>query len=315
MNTLDLTQKPDYLDWENLQGRARLLMCMWDGSEWHAWAPHPAGTGFLRLKPVDAAEIDYLAKAPARSSDVHLRWLEFMFQRAYYPDLAHFIDGVTTDVRSLAASLAKVDFFFEHRTAAGFGVARFVETEVEYIVGVCRSMYDLLYEVFLRIWADVQLIDASAVKCQLPRKLSKLVLRGERAATAEEIARDHCLPPMLAGFWSHSAPFFRELRKYRDLIQHKGHDAPRVLVTERGFAIEADSAPFSTFDCWNDTHRYGDRYVSLRPALAHTIRNTLFTFETFEASMKRTIVFPPEVAPGYHVFVRGAHTLSDPLIV
>lgn len=300
--------KPPYLDWDNLDGRERLVMNMWDGERWHAWRPDPDGDGVIAVPVADVIEMDYLAKTPARAGDVHLRWFEFMFQRAYYPELAWWIDGVTTDVRNLAASLAKIDFFFEKRDEIGAGVTRFVETEVEYIVGVCRSMFDLLHEVSVRLWSMTQSADGSKLeKLELP-KLSKVALRGERPATQQEIIERHKLPASLAAFYASSALFFSQLRKCRDLIHHKGHDAPRIVSLPRGFAIERSSQPFADFGVWKDEHVHEQSLASIRPPLAFMIERTLFAFEAFEHVTRDTVQFPPEIAPGYQVFIRGAHT-------
>jgi hypothetical protein len=308
VETTTAIAKPPYLDWDNLEGRERLLMNMWDGERWHAWRPDPDGDGVIAVPVSDVVEMDYLAKEAARAGDVQLRWFEFMFQRAYYPDLAWWIDGVTTDVRNLAASLAKIDFFFEKR-AEIVGVNRFVETEVEYIVGVCRSMFDLLHEVSMRLWAMTEAADGSALqKRELPKRLSRIALHDDRPATQAEIIARHKLPPQLAAFYGGIAPFFSQLRRCRDLIHHKGHDAPRIVTLPRGFAIERSSQPFLDFGVWKDEHLHEETLASIRPPLAFMVERTLIAFEFFERITRDTVQFPPEIAPGYHVFIRGAHT-------
>jgi hypothetical protein len=78
--------------------------------------------------------------------------------------------GVPVDM-ALAASLAKVDHFAGCSGSEGRDSAMFVSTEIEYLLGRSRSLFDNLQRVVNYVWSRIQLLDAEAQrikKKQLP---------------------------------------------------------------------------------------------------------------------------------------------------
>jgi hypothetical protein len=67
-----------YLDHANLHGRVVNLMPLWDGVRWYWWVPSPAG--LIDIRPAEAFQVDYVAKAPARSNDLLIPFVETMWQ-------------------------------------------------------------------------------------------------------------------------------------------------------------------------------------------------------------------------------------------
>ncbi len=282
------------------------MLPLWDGAEWHMYIDVP-GHGLIRAKIVDTIEMHYVAKEPARADDVYLHFLHVMYQRAYWPDLARFVHGISNDVRNCGASLAKIDHFFQHRENIGTtAISRFVQTEVEYLFGVCRSMLDLLHDVVSRLWSTVEWFDGR-VKRKLSERLSRVMLEGARPRTAEEIDAKYSVGPALSQFYAAHAPFFAALRKYRDNIYHHGHSAPSVLVLPHGFAIPRDTEPFASLGVWSEEDLCARDHAVLRPALVAVALNTISACESFIHALELTVALPPEVAPGYRLFLRTPH--------
>jgi hypothetical protein len=279
---------------------------MWDGGEWHVYIDLP-GHGLIRAAVVDTIEMHYVAKETARADDVYVHFFHVMHQRAYWPDLARFVHGISNDIRNCGASLAKIDHFFQHREVIDTSaISRFVETEVEYLFGLCRSMLDLLHDVVSRVWAAVEWRDGR-VKRKLSERLSRVMLDGDRPRTAEEIDAKYSVGPALAQFYAGHAPFFAALRRYRDNIYHHGHSAPSVLVLSHGFAIQRETEPFASLGVWNEEDYCARDHAALRPALAAVVLNTISACESFIHALEQTVLLPPEVAPGYRVFLRTPH--------
>jgi hypothetical protein len=75
--TIDELKKLPYLDLSALDGRTVQLMPLWGGTSWRMWVD--TEVGLIEGKIVDALESDYLAKQPAKETDlfipfVHLIW-------------------------------------------------------------------------------------------------------------------------------------------------------------------------------------------------------------------------------------------------
>jgi len=297
--------KIPYIDAENLGGRTVTTLTFWENQEWHMWIVTPDGLLPMKGQPVEA---DYFGRERESDSDACIAFLDFMAQRACWIDPLRPIGGLSCDIHNLGASLAKIDLFFEVSKDRSTEVTRFVLTELEYIFGVCRSIFDLLQKTIARIWNRVTPVDKSLVKKNLPDSFRGMVMRERVRMSVEEIMERWGIPQQLADYYFRQGPFFESLRSYRDQIAHHGRDLRFLFVTERGFAIRADTEPFASFSVWNDEHMLTNRLASLRPVLAHIITETLRACEEFTDVMQRFVVFPPPIAPGFTLFCRGHHT-------
>lgn len=306
-------KKVSYLDTASLDGRVVNLMPLWDGERWHQWVPSPQG--LVEIRPVDAVEGDYVGRNAAHQADLLIPFVELMWQRASYPEICPLIQAICEDFHNMGTSVAKLRHFFDSRSRLTAGDAtRFVATELEYIVILTRTVFDLLQETISRLWKDnVRLNDLELEKFRrghkLPDSFSRMTLRDKQAIrTAEEIERDFGLPSVLATEYANHAEFFCQLRNTRDAIVHGGNRIGLIFPTERGFCVDSREAPFSLFVTWHDTHRYNENLVSVLPWVASVVLNTINACNRLMLVVASVIKFPPEIAPGYRVFVRGPST-------
>ncbi len=297
--------KIPFIDAENIGGRALTTLSFYYEHKWHLWIPTPDGLQFILGQPVEG---DYFAKSPENENDVYLEFLNFMAQRACWLDALKPISGIQSDIHNLAASLAKIELFHKVSSTKGTEVARFVSTEIEYIFGVCRSLFDLLQETIGSIWERIKVVDTTITKKNLPSSFRRMVINHRERMTIEQIEERWCIPRHLAEYYYRQGEFFEILRSYRDRISHHGHDLKFLYVTEKGFAVSAYADPFSLFDVWNEEHMQTNSLASLRPVLAHIITETLRACEEFTRVIQRIVEFPPPIAPEFKLYLRGHHT-------
>jgi hypothetical protein len=140
-----------YLKTEHLGGRTVNLMPLWDGTNWQMWLPTPVG--LVKGKVTDTIEGDYVAVAAAKQSDLFIPFVHLMWQRASWPEICPLIRAICDDFHNMGTSVAKLRHFFNHRSGLAHGAAtRFAGTEVEYIVILTRTVFDLLQEMISIIW-------------------------------------------------------------------------------------------------------------------------------------------------------------------
>ena len=296
-----------HLDLAHLNGRNIPFHPLHDGSGWHLWIPGPQG--LFETKPIDAGETSYFATAKAAESDFHSPFLEFFEQRAYWPDITRFIEGIGADLLNLSACFAKIELIFHHCPHHSVGYSRMIATEIEYVFLTCRGIFDLLQEIMHRLWKKVTLLDGTKKKINLPEKTyRKVVLDGDHPRTSQEIAERFVLPMEIANVYATSTPFFFWLRDYRDLIAHSGHTPRHVYRLERGFAISKEDRPFRDMKIWCDANSGINHLGSVLTVVAHIIQTTFGTCDEFALELQRLIQFPPPVAPNYRIFTRGAQT-------
>jgi len=302
-----------YLDTKNLGNRNVNLMPLWDGDRWHLWLPTP--NGLINTRPIDAVQIDYVATQPARESDLFIPFVDLMWQRASWPEICPLISAICDDFHNMGTSLAKLRLFFDsrHKIDNGF-TSNFAATEVEYLIILARTIFDLLQEIISRMWSNyVRLADEEAESRRrgrsIPETFSKLVLREKKfLKTASEIEQQYGIPNVIAIQYERSAGFFAELRNIRDRIVHGGSGIRTIFDTEKGFCVSLRDEPFCNFDCWNGSHKYNENLVSILPWISSIIVKTIESCNSLMSAFASVIMFPPELAPGYRVFVRGPAT-------
>jgi len=285
-----------------------LLNALNDQGKWELWVPSKTGLVNIRSEPIEAC---YFARQVARNGDGYFSFLDLMYRHAFFPELKPVLRGVVDDLHNLAASLEKVNLLFEQWTRNNASVSRrFISTELEYTLATCKSLFDLLQWCTSTLWKRFRYLDPLKEKRALPKRFSKMVLYGQRVLTAKEIAERRCIPPDLASFYAKRAPFFQWVKDYRDYVSHRGGGFSIVFQTERGFAISTDTRPFSSMTIWNSDNTLPNNLGSVRSAMAHLILTTLTAFEEWTNCIAQIIQLPGDIAPGFHVFVRSAHSAT-----
>jgi hypothetical protein len=214
----------------------------------------------------------------------------------------------------MGTSLAKLKHFFHSQTGLPpRSASRFAYTELEYLIMLTRTVFDLLQEMISTVWVNhVQLLDQDAENRRRSRKLpttfSRLVLRDKQdPRSASEIESEFGLPRPLAEQYARVTSFFSQLRDLRDAVVHGGTGVGEIYVTERGFCINPKHRPFSTFDGWRPEHYYNENIASVLPWVANLILQTIQACNGLMTAFAQVIQLPPEIAPGYLVYVRGPH--------
>jgi hypothetical protein len=299
-----------YLNVDELGDRRVNLMPLWNGEYWRQWVATPSAV--VELKVVDTVEADYVAVRPAKESDFFIPFVDLMWQRGSWPEVCPLICSLCDDFRNLGISVAKLRFFFDSRSDSSQPFSRFAQTEFEYITILARSVFDLLQEMISILWQKkVRLLDAVADtrrrSQKLPETFSSIVIQEKTIRTAQGISERFGLPMQLAEEYASIAPFFSRLRNARDAIVHGGSATGYIFTTERGFCVDPKERPFVWFPDWQQEHRYNDNLVSVLPWIADLVLGTIDACSRLMNAFGSIIRFPPEIAPGYRVFVRGPH--------
>lgn len=293
-----------YLNLKALEGRPIPVHSFHDGNRWHEWIP--LGNGLLQpLQIHDAIEVVYLAEKPVCASDAYLSFVDFIYKYVQNKDTHSFIHAITSDIFNLSASLKKIDLLGISEDLGGS--KRLVTTELEYLFLLCRSMFDLLQEIILRIWDTVHLIDTSIKKKQLPSSFRKVVLKDNIIRTSQEIQERFGLSPAIAKWYSDCAPFFCKLKDARDAIVHQPIGEPLIFVDGKGISIGVDSSPlpFRRMMEWPESILENAHTGPLNFFVAHFIHETLAACEKFVPAITQEIQFAPDFAPNHRFFMRS----------
>lgn len=298
-------EKVSYIKVDSFDDRVIPMQpCYLGESNWEAWIS--TEKGLLPMKVVDVADACYFSKEPANSKDVHIGFISLIMKRAYFKDLVHFENGILEDINNLSASVAKINLFHEIWRGDNKKITRrFVTTEMEYIFKVCRSLFDLLQEVIMKIWARFKYVDTSLTTKKLKPTFSKMVLSNNKLSTAEEIAERFQIPMPLADFYRRNGVFFSWLRSYRDKISHGGNSIHSLYMMDDGFAISTEVEPFKNLHIWDYADLKPNGLGSVRSVVSYAILNTLHALEDFSSAIQSIMQLPPDIAPNHEVYIRG----------
>lgn len=305
---MEQLQQLSHIKTADLGDRALNMMPLWDGEIWHSWITIDGKV--TPFKVAGVVEGDYLATAPQTSSDLFFPFVDLMWQRASWPEIVPLITAIEKDFLKMGTSIAKLKHIHRTRKLSTDGAARaFASTELEYLVILCRTVFDLTQELLARVWnGRVKLLDPELERVRKQHKLnetfSKVCLKEDTIRTSEELRQTYALPQQMADQYVRAAPFFLELRKFRNGIVHSGTPLCFLFDTERGFCIDKGSYMLKAVPC-AFTHEYNDNLVSILPWLAELIVQTTTRCTSLVNAFASVIPLPEPIAPGYRVFTKA----------
>lgn len=290
-------------------GRAASLDPVFDGSKWHLWAPIAGKLQFVIGEPIQG---QYWAKKPAAPNDVYVAFIDFFYQHGSWPDVISPLHSMRNDIFHLGACWAKLELYFRAREEWKYKVVDFVQTDIEYIFVVCRSIYDLSQKVIANIWRNhIEFTDPATEKKRkgspLPPSFAAISLDGDKPIPAQLLTDKYGLPPKLATVYAEEAPFFKALRDVRVGIEHYGKEFQYSFDVEGGFAVDSRDAVLSSLYQWPPEQVTKNGLAPLNPFLAHVINKTFGSMDRLTRALAGDFAWGPAAAPGYHMFLRGYH--------
>ncbi len=296
-----------YLDATTLAGRFLPTLAFHDHG-WRLWLPAGERRELLIETKGVPAEACYFARAPEASSDLHLPFLELLAQRANYSQLQHAFGGIIDDIFNLAGSLAKFALLEQSRDRVPHGLSRMVTSEVEYVLMVVRSLFDLFQEAMMKIWDGVVLFEPRAVKHRLKTSFSDMLSYKGLSSDTEIIAQRFGLPIEIASCYARSRQVFDRIKRLRDNIVHHGSQLPNIYGGKYSFLIAKLDNPFPDSDIWRADEYQPNDLVPLLPVLETLVYQSFAICNDLAGALQNTIKLPPPIVPGMLFFARGYFT-------
>ena len=150
------------------------------------------------------AESSYFGKTAELQDDVFFEFIDFIVQHLSYEHITDTVDRTVEDIRNLAASISKLGLYEELPSAKNTGKRRLIISELEYIFGICRSLYDLLQELIVGVWEITQI----SGKNELPQSFAKIALHGDQPTPSDKLQKDYDLLTPFAEFYEAEADDF-----------------------------------------------------------------------------------------------------------
>jgi hypothetical protein len=296
-----------YLTCVPRDGRA-LLFQPWydiDTRSWHMYAEIDPDS-YIRMQLHGMSSGTYYAQGPAYPKDLDFNLGTLIAQHLSFPPVASAFYALIHDIQLLAASLEKLELI--RATVTNHTLGSFlVETELEYLFVLLRSMYDLLQKVAKRVGKFLCNSDGTPPIAELPDSFASVVLDGERARTEAELNAKYRLPHMLASFYVQQTPLFVSIRAIRVAREHHGKGLPAVFITEQGCGISQEGSPaWTSLDVWKRNKPLPNGIGSVRALAAFLAKSFLDALATFEQALRSVIspaLLPKAVSEGNSLYL------------
>jgi hypothetical protein len=300
-------------------GRAIYVIPYYDieSSEWFIYA-EVEKLKYIRLTGASPISGIYLSGAPQDPKmDIECPMGTFVTQQFSFPSVVGAFSQITSDLHNLACVLEKFHLIslrpIQQRRAAGF----LLESEVEYLMLLVRSVYDLVQRFAKRASSLVRSLEdpTRPVFSGLPESFADVCLHGNQARSIAEIQAKWGLSSSLAAFYVGEATTFLRIRSVRDGIAHRGKDVSVIFDADDGMAVRVNLEPWSSFDLWQSQLLIPDSLGSLRAFLAHVILKVVDLPTRFVNAYCGCVVIPGTVSPGLRCFLRspfGHHLVNLP---
>lgn len=132
-------------------------------------------------------------------------------------------------------------------------------TEIEYLMGLIRSYFDLLYEIFIKLsnYSSPNMTNINLKKIKTLGKFSDKIIRDVEASNGKlnqyKVLKSYNLTEPFINFFTEILPLFRLSRNIRDAIYHSGKTPQIIFITDNGPGISMKNInsyfndPFSVF--------------------------------------------------------------------
>jgi|SRR5450631_61658 len=295
-------------------GRVVMLQPWFDTTEakWHDFAQLETGDS-IELTIQGMLSGIYYAKGPASQGDLCVPLFTLVAQHLSFPKVAGPTYDLVSDLQLLSASIEKLSLLRE--TSVDSGARSFlVETELEYMFMLVRSICDLLQSIVKHIAGLMQTSDGkAAVKKILPDSFADVVLTSTSTPnekvprTLDDLQMKYMLPMALASFYVGHGARFNRLRTIRNGIGHRGKRLPMIFETERGFGISVvGPSAWSSLDVWKQHELLPNQIGSVRALGAFLAKTILDVLLDLEVALRKTIspaLLPAAISEGNLVFL------------
>jgi len=304
----DLQQLP-YVKSLPRDGRLVPLQPFFDAEagDWHFYVPH-TNTSMIRLADGESVSGSYLGRTAADPSrDLHFPLGTLIVRHLSFAGTLTALGHLENDVHRCAAVLEKYQLIWANRHTSDLAAGLLIESELEYLLLLLRSLYDLLQRVVCDLLHRFRRIDNPTRRGiqKLPESFADIVLRDELVLDATAIAEKFRLPAPLAAWYHAEAGFFSELRKLRDRIAHHGHRPSTVFETPWGFAVDPSDAVWTPFNPFFVGPRRAERLASMRGVFGGFIRRALEATDSFAAVLPTLVELPEALGDDLSVFLRS----------
>lgn len=311
MNTIPKREiaKVPYISHIPNDGRTIFLLPYFDHGDrdWHLYMEVKPGE-LGRVAGGESVVGTYFSSKPVDPKrDIYFPLATLIVQHLSFPILAGSLHALELDFHNFAAILEKFLVISLQPKPKRNGASLLVSTELEYLIIVIRSVYDLLQKLAKYASALIKTVETphKPMVKELPDSFARIALDGDRLRSQDEIMSHYQLPSPLACFYAEEALYFKHLRDLRIAIEHHGKSQRLIFDLNDGMAVSIEESPWSMFPIWKQEMLRNNKLGPLRAIFAHLILHTIEMTTRYATAYKSCISVPEAIAPGNYLYLRN----------
>jgi len=251
-------------------------------------------------EPVEACY--YSEKIIDESKDIYLALIDVVARYYSFGTVINTLLRIMRDILNSSVVIEKYFVFLDlYRKTKDTLVSNLVTTDLEYLFGNTRSLYDLLQNLIQDLWKR-------ASKRDLPKDSFYAIIKQD----PENLKRKYNLPESLIKYYIDTKDFFVKCKRIREKIYHRGLNIQAVFCIEDGFALQKDNPLFpnpltSEFDIWPKEKTKENGLVSVLALVSYINKKSLEDMNAFSQVLIQTMQPLPAISENHKLFLRGPY--------
>jgi hypothetical protein len=279
-----------------------------EDKDWYLFFKEEDDT-FIRLAGGEVVTGVYLAEQPVDCrKDFALPFFTFILQHVSSRRVFGLLHQLTDDIHNFSSILQKYLALTSQirLTGIGSGTYQLFRPEVEYLIILIRSYYDLFQKLAKQMMAIVHRLDVPKLRLadDLPDSFTKMVLSGDIPRLQEDIEKKFRLPASLAAFYAGEAQHFLTLRKIRVAIEHHGFTPHLIFQGDKGLSVPTNAEPWCALSIWQPETTEENHLGSLRLLFLQLIHKAIRLPDRFIEAYASCVGVLPPLAPGWSIYLR-----------
>lgn len=263
--------------------------------------PQPDGIVLCHGKPEQGPY--YAKSAVDEERDLYSKLIDYVTLSWSFPSTTAILAGIERDLINCSSIVEKYFVFLnKFRSEKNPMIANLVMTDIEFLFGNIRSLYDSL-----QVLVGDILEKAGKKKAHLPESYYDMVKLDKK-----KMLEKYDLPEPLQKFYADTKEFFLACRTIRGGFQHWRVDIPVIYCFDDGFALQKGNAYLKDpvvirFQIWPKNKIRENGLVSLLGLIGYLHSNMLAHMDLLTEALKASISTPKPISEDFKVFFRGPH--------
>jgi hypothetical protein len=263
----------------------------------------------MGAEPIVSCYLGFQPADPKRDFEFNLG--TFVIQHLSFQGVTGSLFALENDAHNCSAILEKYLLISNRDKNQRDGLNLLLRTELEYLIVVIRSFYDLLQRLSKNAASLVREVDEPRKRViqELPDSFADVVLQSDQPRTVEQIQEKFKLPILLARFYASEAEHFKWLRELRVAIEHHGDTPPLIFDVDDGAAVDIKEYPWNGISIWNEPEFIrNERLGSLHLVFVFLINQAMEMTSRYVQAFSESIPLPPAIESGIKVYVRNQYS-------